>query len=153
MCKIKSNPASNPTATSRHNPGFESINMVLGLENDDYLHKMPEKDVYSQLIDCFRLRAEDELNFAGNIRGIYDGEDPRPVFKEFLDFAESRDKILPRWWNNEKRALCEKMAVEDNWYNINSVVEKSDIMEHYKDNMMPMKLRILAEKIYGKGFM
>ncbi|PQE15898.1 mynd domain protein [Rutstroemia sp. NJR-2017a BVV2] len=43
------------------------------------------------------------------------------------------------------------MAVRDRWYNIFKVVEKSDIKEHYGDAFMPMKLRGLAEKIYGKG--
>jgi splicing suppressor protein 51 len=32
-------------------------------------------------------------------------------------------------------------------------VEKPDITEHYGNPMMPMQLRILGEKIYGKGFM
>lgn len=38
----------------------------------------------------------------------------------------------------------------DNW---SEAVENSDIQDHYGDGTMPMKLRILAEKIYGKGFM
>ena len=34
-----------------------------------------------------------------------------------------------------------------------SPTEKSDIQEHYEDNMMPMKLRMLAELIYGTSVM
>lgn len=36
---------------------------------------------------------------------------------------------------------------------MNHAVEKSDIVEHYTNPMMPMTLRVLGEKIYGKGFM
>ncbi|PQE03254.1 MYND domain protein [Rutstroemia sp. NJR-2017a BBW] len=43
------------------------------------------------------------------------------------------------------------MAGREPWYDIFKMVEKSDITEHYKDNLMPMKLRGLAEKIYGEG--
>lgn len=37
------------------------------------------------------------------------------------------------------------------WSDLHCAVEKGDIVEHYGDGMMPMKLRLLAEKIYGKG--
>ncbi len=32
-------------------------------------------------------------------------------------------------------------------------MEKIDIIEHYIDGVIPMKLRMLAEKIYGKRVM
>jgi mitochondrial splicing suppressor protein 51 len=149
-----SNSNANRAQTGPHNPGFNAINALLGLGNDDYLHKLPEKEAFAQLIDCFRLRVEDEYVFGCNNIGIYAGEDPRPEFKEFLDLAESRKGILPSWWNSEKRKECERMAVDsDGWNDINCAVEKPDIQEHYGDNSMPMKLRVLGEKIYGKGFM
>jgi hypothetical protein len=31
-------------------------------------------------------------------------------------------------------------------------VEKSDIQEYYKDSMMPMTLRMVAENVYGGGY-
>lgn len=76
-----------------------------------------------------------------------------PDFKRFLKKAEKSKGVLPEWWSNEKRKICEKVAVEDDWADINCAVEKSDIQEHYKDPTMPMTLRVLGEKIYGKGFM
>lgn len=100
------------------------------------------------------MRVEDEYTYGCNNIGIYAGQDPRPAFKEFLDLAEKREGILPSWWNAEKRRECERMAVDaEGWNDINCAVEKGDIMEHYGDNMMPMNLRVLGEKIYGKGFM
>jgi mitochondrial splicing suppressor protein 51 len=144
----------NPPASGAHNPGFSSANKLLGLDKDDYLHKLPEKDAFAQLIDCFRLRVEDEYAFGCNNIGIYAGEDPRPEFKKFLDLAESRNGILPSWWNADKRKECERMAVDSSgWNDINCAVEKDDILDHYEDNFMPMKLRVLGEKVYGKGFM
>jgi mitochondrial splicing suppressor protein 51 len=144
----------NPAPTGPHNPGFHGINAFLGLDKNDYLHSLPEKEAFAQLIDCFRMRVEDEHVYGCNNIGVYAGEDPRPEFREFLDLAETREGILPAWWSVEKRKECEGMAVDgEGWNDINCAVEKSDIMEHYGDNTMPMKLRVLGEKIYGKGFM
>jgi mitochondrial splicing suppressor protein 51 len=137
-----------------HNAGFEVAKAFLGLGKDSGLHNLPEKDVFKQLIDSFRMRCEDEYSFAGNQIGIYNQEDPRVEFKRFLDLAESRPGLLPPWWDIQKRKECERSAVDPaNWSNINCAVEKSDIQEHYNNSSMPMQLRILAEKIYGKGVM
>lgn len=95
---------------------------------------------------------EDEYSFAGNNLGIYAGESPTPHFTTFLDLAEKRDGILPSWWTKDKRVEVESMAQTDNWADINCCVEKSDIQEHYGNAMMPARLRILGEKIYGRGF-
>jgi splicing suppressor protein 51 len=97
---------------------------------------------------------EDEYAFGGNGVGIYTGEDPFPEFKEFLDLTEKRAGLLPPWWSAGKRRECERIARGGHrWSDIICAVEKSDIQEHYGDNTMPMKLRVLREEIYGKGFM
>jgi len=150
--RTESNPF--PRPAEAHNPGFNAANALLGLSNDDYLYKLSEKDAFIQLIDCFRMRMEDEYTFGANNFGFYGGESPVPVFEKFLDLAEKRDKLLPSWWNKEKRKECERLAKGgDSWADISCAVEKSDITEHYGNPMMPMQLRILGEKIYGKGFM
>lgn len=130
------------------------MNQMFGQKLLEKIHALPEKEAYAHLIDCFRMRVEDEYAFAGENIGIYGGEDPRPPFREFLDLAESRPGLLPRWWNAEKRRDCERMAVDaSQWSDINCAVEKPDIQEHYKDSTAPMMLRVLGEKIYGRGFM
>lgn len=147
-------PPNQPTPGGQHNPGFRVVNQLLGLANDDYLHKFPEKEAFAQIIDCFRMRVEDEYVFRGNTVGLYNEEDPRREFNKFLDLAESRLGLLPPWWNAEKRRECMRMAVDGSqWSDINSAVEKHDIQDHYKVSTMPMLLRVLGEKIYGKGFM
>lgn len=122
-----------------------------GLVADDFLHGLSEKNAYAQLIECYRMRVEDDYKFAGDNRGLYGGEDPRPDFRRFLTLAENRKGLLPKWWSVEKRRGCERVAVDaSQWSDINCAVEKHDITEHYGDGMMPMKLRLLAEKVYGK---
>ncbi|KAI9048174.1 hypothetical protein LZ554_007969 [Drepanopeziza brunnea f. sp. 'monogermtubi'] len=153
VCGKQPKPKPKPPA-DQHNPGFHAMNGLLGLSGNDHLHVLPEKEAFDQLIDCYRLRVEDEYKYAGETRGLYGGEDPLADFREFLDMAEKRKGILPGWWSKEKRARCERAATDgDAWADIGCAVEKSDIIDHYKDPMMPMTLRILGEKIYGKGFM
>lgn len=149
----RSEPSSTPgPSTGAHNPGFDVANALLGLGNDDFLHSLPERKAYIQLIDCFRMRMEDEYTFGANNFGIYGGDDPVPVFKKFLDLAEKRDRLLPSWWNREKRRECERLAMGgDRWADISCAVEKSDIQEHYGDGMMPMKLRILGRRSMGRA--
>jgi mitochondrial splicing suppressor protein 51 len=140
--------------TGTHNPGFNVTNQLLGLSDNKYLHNLLEKDVFVQLVDCFRLRCDDEYTYTGDGMGIYGGdvEDAAKCFEEFLDLAEKRKGLLPAWWSRAKRAECERSATRG-WSDISCAVEKSDIVEHYRDPMMPMKLRVLGEKVYGKGFM
>ncbi len=50
----------------------------------------------------------------------------------------------------EKRIVCEGMALDGTqWAYIRRAVTKG-VIEHYGHGRMPMKLRLLAEKIYGK---
>lgn len=122
-----------------------------GLAGDNSLHDLTEKDAFIRLIDCYRMRAEDDYKYAGDPRGIYDDDDPLPDFQHFLDLAEKRKRLLPKWWSEEKRVECERLARDvTQWACLAAAIEKSDVMEHYGDNLMPMKLRMLAEEIYGK---
>ncbi|KAK2731936.1 hypothetical protein FQN55_004409 [Onygenales sp. PD_40] len=58
--------------------------------------------------------------------------------------------ILPLWWNAEKRRACIRRARDRNSpCCIYHAVETSDIVEHYADSLMPMKLRLMGERVYG----
>lgn len=103
------------------------------------------------LIDTFRLRCDDDYSFGGHNHGIYGNDPPLPVFRDFLTRANTA-ALLPQWWNADKQKEGERMAMEDDHFNIKFAVEKSDIQEHYKDNMMPMTLRMVAENVYGGGY-
>jgi len=121
------------------------------LRNDLYLKTMPtEQKVYEALIDAHRLRRDDEYKFDGDACGLYGGDRPWPDFEEFLDQAEGSSQ-LPTWWSKEKREACEAYAArKGHGFQLDSAVEKSDIIENYKDPLMPMKLRMLAEKVIGR---
>jgi splicing suppressor protein 51 len=119
----------------------------------DFLHQIPmQKDVYCRLIDCYRLRVEDEFTFEGKTIGLYADEDPLIGFREFLDRAEATGTVLPTWWNKEKREQCEKLGMDESqWSDLTCPLQKSDVQEHYGDDLMPMKLRVLAERVYGRS--
>ena len=117
------------------------------------LHQLPEKEVYTFLIDAYRMRVEDEYVFTGDISedSLYGGGQPIKEFRRFLNKTEKRPGLLPSWWSAAKRKECERVAVDESgWSCLAFAVEKSDIQEHYDNSMMPMQLRIFAEKVYGK---
>lgn len=121
-----------------------------------WLYGRPEDDVYKLLIDCFRLREEDEYVFGGNVLtgSIYCGDKTSKVqFDKFLDEAEAAEKnILPPWWSSEKREACVALEMDDrNWSSLATCVEKHDIQDHYGNQDMPMQLRMLADQIYGSN--
>jgi splicing suppressor protein 51 len=103
------------------------------------------------LIDTFRLRCDDDYTYGCHNHGIYGDDPPLPVFRDFLARVKAAG-MLPRWWNEEKEKECERMAMEDKNFNIKFAVEKSDIQEYYKNSLMPMTLRMVAENVYGGGY-
>jgi len=107
-------------------------------------------DAYRRIIDSYRLRVEDEYVFEQSNKGIYAGEDPNPEFRDFLNKAETK-KLLPAWWSRAKRAECESLSTDSRGDSyLGHAVEKHDIQEKYADSLMPLKIRVLAEKIYGR---
>jgi len=121
------------------------------VKSEDALHRLPEKEVYRRLIDIYRLRVEDERAFAGNLVGIHNNEDSIACFQKFLDLAEAREGVLPPWWSKEKRGECEELGkIKGGWSDLSRGVQKVDLQNHYKDPLMPMRMRYLSERIYPK---
>ncbi|KAK3710703.1 hypothetical protein LTR37_010122 [Vermiconidia calcicola] len=142
------------------NGNFQSskatMEAMLGLNTTTWLYNRPEAEVYTLLIDSYRMRVEDEYNFRGDVDddSIYGGGDPTKGFRRFLLEAEKRSGVLPSWWNAEKRNACvAKGDSKDHWSTLHCAVEKSDVQEHYKKPSMPMQLRMLAEEIIGSNVM
>ena len=125
------------------------------ISNGNYFDGLSRQEAYRQIIDSYRLRVEDDYAFRGDHRGIYNEAPPLPDFRRYLDKAEKRAGVLPSWWNKQTRAECEErgMSKAEKWAQLQFAVEKHDIQEHYKDNMMPMKLRMIAEKVEGFNVM
>jgi hypothetical protein len=87
------------------------------LDKGKYLHDRPEKDVYKLLIDSFRIRQADDLNFENKTTpgSIYAGASSRIMtFRQYLFKADS-PKLLPSWWDAEKQKECEAFGESGAW--------------------------------------
>jgi mitochondrial splicing suppressor protein 51 len=68
-----------------------------------------------------------------------------------LNKAELVPGLLPTWWNRIERERCIDTARNRLTYpNIFIAVGEKDLVEDYRDSLIPVILRILAERIYGK---
>jgi hypothetical protein len=83
--------------------------------------------------------------------GIYAKEDPVPLFKDYLDRGE-KSRAFPVWWNSEKRKQVVRMSLDkESGKSINDKLLRLQVIENYGgDNIMPLKLRALSEKVYGE---
>ncbi|EME80475.1 uncharacterized protein MYCFIDRAFT_156218 [Pseudocercospora fijiensis CIRAD86] len=139
-----SNTAATRTAGGSKNTagGFTSI------ANNTFLNNRPEKEVYKLLVDIVRMRQEDTYTFEGDTMSgtIYNGESSsEPAFRDMIRRAKNKAGFLPPWWTDSKLEECVRL----NKQALQCAQEKSDIQESWGDNTMPMKLRMLGEKIYG----
>ena len=118
-----------------------------------YKRTNSEAEVYKHLIDVYRLRVQDDIDFTGHMHGVHteDPAGPLPDFQEFVTLAEEKG-LLPNWWNAEKRQACEAVAMGgDN--DIRSIIGKQEVQEIYQASSMPMVFRTIADRVYGRGVM
>jgi len=48
---------------------------------NDFLHNRPGEMIYKPLIDGYRHRIDDEVDFCGKLRGVYASDDPARTFE------------------------------------------------------------------------
>ncbi|KAF8427948.1 hypothetical protein EV426DRAFT_528816 [Tirmania nivea] len=146
-----------PAPTRTRQPQVHRVTDAKSLASslsDEFLHSLPKQEVYKLLIDSYRLRIDDMYTFQGELIGLYNQENPVREFKRFLLLAEKNGKVLPKWWNLQSKAECVQLGLKKGGGSeLVHAVEKADVQDQYGDNLMPMKLRVLAEKIYGKSVM
>nr|OQO01760.1 hypothetical protein B0A51_17384 [Rachicladosporium sp. CCFEE 5018] len=136
---------SRPTAQNgqtRSRPGVHVVDSqpCTAIRDGTFLHNRTEEKTFQLLIDCLRLAQEDFHKFSSvNLEGsIYAGSpSSEPAFRTFIASAKSRRTSSHH--GGPTRSLRSAFSTH----------EKSDIQETYGDNSMPMKLRMLAEKIHG----
>lgn len=120
-----------------------------------YLHGRPEQDVYKLLVDCFRMRQQDNDVLEGHTDpdSVYSGASTSMVpFRKFIDLTVSCSGLLPSWWNDAKRAECEAFGESGNWSDLKKKATKQSIIDHYDgDSKMPMQLRMFGEVAYKRG--
>lgn len=147
----------NPTKRTSKNLDVNIPDPFTQLSTGTWLHGRSQRDVYKLLIDAYRMRAEDDYNLEGDVDmdSIMSGEVSTSIrpFKRFIKKIEKRHRrLLPDWWCDGRRMDCEKAGMSrNNWEYLGCAIEKSDIMEHYGDHLMPMQLRMFAEAVIGRG--
>ncbi|KXT07876.1 hypothetical protein AC579_5155 [Pseudocercospora musae] len=138
----------NTAATRTADGGRNTAGGFTGIASNTFLHNRPEKEVYKLLVDIVRMRQEDTYTFEGDTMSgtIYNGQSSsEPAFRHMIHRAKNKAGFLPPWWNDSKLEECIRL----NRQALRCAQEKSDIQESWSDNLMPMKLRMLGEKIYG----
>ncbi|OQO07731.1 hypothetical protein B0A48_07428 [Cryoendolithus antarcticus] len=141
-------------------PGAQVVDSqpFTAIRDGTFLHNRTEEKTFQLLIDCLRLAQEDFYKFSSvNLEGsIFAGSSSsEPAFRTFIASAKSCPNLLPPWWTDAKLEECiqyprrEQEDKRNKNFDLRYAQEKSDIQETYGDNSMPMKLRMLAEKIYG----
>lgn len=73
-----------------------------------------------------------------------------PAFCTLLSKAKNVDGLLPPWWNDDKTADCIAYHQQSN-HSTSLSAAAQDVQDEWKDFQMPMKLRMLGEKICGVG--
>jgi splicing suppressor protein 51 len=131
------------------------------LQNGTWLHERRKEDVFQLLSDIFRMRREDKYTFEQFVQegSVYAGASPASElnnFRAFLQNATNLDiqrpnnkRLFPVWWSSEEFERCMEVATTDKDAMVGYAVEKHDIQDFYKQDDMPMQLRMFGEALDG----
>lgn len=122
------------------------------ISKNTFLHDRSQEQTFQLLIDILRMRQEDEYKLDGDIMigTIYDQEpSSEKAFRDFIGKAKAVPGLLPSWWDNKSLKQCLTYARKSTDFSLRSAQEKHDIQETWGDDKMPMKLRMVAEHVYG----
>ncbi|RSL71985.1 hypothetical protein CEP54_001154 [Fusarium duplospermum] len=124
-----------------------------GYPNVNWLHWIPDTKLHGYLIDSFRLRMQDIKGRPVTRLDIFyrDWNKDMAGFNHYLDLAEQTPGLLPIEWNS-KRAACENLCKHDQYYNLanlDALNKSSIIMHHGGDRECILKLRELAQAVFG----
>lgn len=122
------------------------------IDRNVFLHDPTEEKTYQLLIDTLRMRQEDEYALNGDIMSgtIYDQEpSSEKAFRTLIRKTKAVPGLLPPWWDEESTGKCLNYARNSSEFSLACAQKKHDIQERWADTKMPMKLRMLAERVYG----
>eukprot|EP01059_Diplonema_ambulator_P012447 TRINITY_DN22776_c0_g1_i1.p1 TRINITY_DN22776_c0_g1~~TRINITY_DN22776_c0_g1_i1.p1 ORF type:complete len:784 (+),score=138.48 TRINITY_DN22776_c0_g1_i1:165-2354(+) len=110
-----------------------------------------EEEQMEWLVDCYRMRLDDEYVYRGNIKGLYGGQDPDLIVFDFIVFAKLCVKhavIPPGWdWGACLRGPASRL--------LKYAFEKSDAQKKYgSENVFAAalggrSLRFVGLKVYN----
>nr|OQO24017.1 hypothetical protein B0A51_09235 [Rachicladosporium sp. CCFEE 5018] len=104
---------------------------ITALQQNKFLHNLPQATTYRLFIDCLRMRQEDTYSFAGDtmVGTIYNSEPSSvPAFRKFIAKAE-KAQVLPPWWKDSSIADCLHFSASENGFSLGCAQEKADIQE------------------------
>ena len=142
-------------------PRFIIDKPFTALKEGTWLFTRPEEDIYQLLIDVYRMRREDRYRFEGKVdKGcIYSGANTATALRHFRKYlygvvdADAKQPIgknmLPSWWSAESFEKCVQKTTTNEDAKIEYKVDKSAIQKFYKQDDMPMQLRMLGELLDG----
>jgi splicing suppressor protein 51 len=125
---------------------------VRAISNNKVYHNRPEEETFKLLIDTLRMRQEDEYALDGeHMSGTIYNQEPNSekAFRTFIRKAKAVSGILPPWWDHKSLEKCLSYSRNSADFSLKHAQEKHDIQETWADKMMPMKLRMVAERVYG----
>jgi hypothetical protein len=98
------------------------------------------------------MRQEDEHALEGELMSgtIYNQEpNSEKAFRTFIRKATAVSGLLPPWWDDKSLAKCLSYSRDSADFSLKHTEEKHDIQKTWADQTMPMKLRMVAERVYG----
>jgi splicing suppressor protein 51 len=122
------------------------------ISKNTFLHNRSHEQTFQLLIDMMRMRQADEFKFDGKamIGTIYNQEpSSEKAFGELIRKAEAVTGLLPPWWDVKSLGQCLEYSCKASGFSLRHAQEKHDIQKTWGDDRMPMKLRMVAERVYG----
>lgn len=98
------------------------------------------------------MRQEDELAMDGETMAgsIYNQQrTSEKAFRTFIGKAKAVSGLLPPQWTDESLKKYIEYSLGSTKFSLANVQEKSYIQGTGKDDKMPMRLRMLGNKVYG----
>ena len=124
----------------------------MAISQNVFLHDRSEEETFKLLIDLLRMRQEDAYKLGGeNMVGTIYKREPssEKAFRSFIGKAKAVSRLLPPWWNDNSLEQCLEYSRKSSDFSLRHAEEKHDIQKTWGDDKMPMKLRMVAERVYG----
>lgn len=99
-----------------------------------------------------RMRQGDEYTFDGKAMiGTICNQEPssEEAFGELIRKARAVPGLLPPWWDETSLEQCLEYSRKSSGFFLRHAQEKHTIQKTWNDDRMPMKLRMVAERVYG----
>jgi splicing suppressor protein 51 len=122
------------------------------ISKNTFLHNRSHEQTFQLLIDMLRMRQADEYKFDGKaMPGTIYNQEPssEKAFRELIRKAKAIPGLLPPWWDDKSLGQCLEYSCKSSAFSLRCAQEKHDVQETWGDDRMPMKLRMVAERVYG----